>query len=71
MSVTRVSIGTADNKGLHDQVSEAFARSKTFTLVNVENNRVKDANVVKNPAASKTHGKEPVVVQALLDQIGK
>jgi len=66
MSVTRVAIGTTGNKGLHDQVSEAFARAKTFTLVNIENNKVKDVKVVKNPAASKTHGRGPIVVQTLL-----
>ena len=69
MSVTRVAIGTTGNKGLHDQVSEAFARSKTFTLVNIENNKVKHVRVVKNPAASKPHGRGPVVIQTLLDHI--
>jgi len=67
MSITRVAIGTTGDKGLHDQVSEAFARAKTFTLVNIENNKVKDVNVVKNPAASKTRGRGPIVVQILLD----
>lgn len=67
MSVTKVAIATINDKGLHDQVSEAFAKAKTFTLVNIEDNKVKDVKIVKNPAASKTHGRGPVVVQTLLD----
>jgi predicted Fe-Mo cluster-binding NifX family protein len=51
MSVTKVAIATINDKGLHDQVSETFARAKTFTLVNIEDNTVKAVKVVKNPAA--------------------
>jgi predicted Fe-Mo cluster-binding NifX family protein len=43
MSITRVAIGTMGDKGLHDQVSEVFAQAKTFTVVNIENNKVKDS----------------------------
>jgi predicted Fe-Mo cluster-binding NifX family protein len=63
----RIAIPTKGKGGLKDVASDVFGRANTFTLVNIENNKVKDVKAVKNPAASKTHGRGPVVVQALLD----
>ena len=63
----RIAIPTKGKGGLKDVVSDVFGRANTFTLVNIENNKVKDVNVVKSPAASKTRGRGPVVVQTLLN----
>jgi len=63
----RFTIPTKGKGGLEDVVSDVFGGANTFTLVNIENNKVKDVKIVKNPAASKTHGRGPVVVQTLLD----
>ncbi len=64
----RIAVSTKGKGGLKDVVADAFGRAGTFTLVNIENNKVRDVKVVENPAASKTHGRGPVVVQALRDQ---
>lgn len=64
----RIALSTKGSSGLKDVVSKAFGRATAFTLVDIESNKVKDVKVVTNPAASKTHGRALVVVQALLDQ---
>ncbi|MEM3732497.1 MAG: NifB/NifX family molybdenum-iron cluster-binding protein [Candidatus Bathyarchaeia archaeon] len=46
-------------------VSSEFGRSKTFTIIEVENGEVKSVNVIENPAASLSHGRGPIVTKNL------
>jgi predicted Fe-Mo cluster-binding NifX family protein len=65
MNTVKVAIATVDKKGLRDQVSAAFARTPTFTLVEIRDNKVKNVKTIVNPAASKSHGRGPLAVQTL------
>jgi len=68
MTATKVAIATISDKGLNDQVSPVFAKAKTFTVVEIEDNKVRDVKILQNPAASLSHGKGPIVVQVLVNQ---
>lgn len=65
MNVTKVAIATVSDKGLKDQVSTAFAKTETFTIIELENSKVKGVEIVKNPAVSLERGRGPLVVQTL------
>lgn len=68
MSAMKVAIATVSRKGLNDQVSTAFARTQTFTIIEVKDNKVKNVKVIMNPAVSQSHGRGPLVVQTLVGQ---
>lgn len=61
----RVAIATVGDKGLKDRVSGHFGHSKTFTIVDVENGKVKNLKVVQNPAISLSRGIGRTVAQHL------
>lgn len=63
----KIAVPTKDNKGLEDVVSEVFAKAKTFTIVEVENEQIINVQVLDNPAASYEHGSGPIVAKMLAD----
>ena len=42
--------------GLDDIAVSAFGRAPTFTIVSVENNEIKDTNIIQNPASQYARG---------------
>lgn len=65
MTTMKVAIATVDDEGLHDQVSPVLARTKTFTIVEIKDTKVGQVKVLKNPAASLSRGRGPVVIRLL------
>ena len=63
----RVAIPTKGKGGLEDVVSEVFGRANTFTVVDMEDDVIKNVKVLKNPAVSYQHGAGPIVVKMLID----
>jgi predicted Fe-Mo cluster-binding NifX family protein len=63
----RVAVATTGDKGLEDTVSHEFGHAKTFTIIDVQNEQVKNITIIQNPAASLSHGKGPVVAKYLAD----
>jgi len=63
----KIAIPTKGQGGLEDAVSDVFGRANTFTIVDVENNSIKNVMVLKNPAVSYEHGAGPIVVKMLID----
>jgi predicted Fe-Mo cluster-binding NifX family protein len=63
----KVAIPTEGEKGLGDVVSEVFGRSRTFTIVDLEEETISDVHVVENPTVSYKHGAGPIVVKMLVD----
>jgi predicted Fe-Mo cluster-binding NifX family protein len=63
----RIAVPTKSQGGLEDVVSDVFGRANTFTIVDVENNAVRDVKVLENPAVSYEHGAGPIVVKMLID----
>jgi len=67
MAKVRIAVATKGHRGLEDEVSEVFGRSRTFTIVDVEDGEIKEVNVVENPAADYPHGAGPIAVKMLTD----
>jgi predicted Fe-Mo cluster-binding NifX family protein len=63
----RVAVATIGNKGLEDIVSHEFGHAKTFTIIDIQAEGIKNVKVIQNPAASLSHGKGPVVAKYLAD----
>lgn len=63
----RIAVPTKTYAGLDDVVSEVFGKTKTFTIVEVENGQIRDTRVIDNPAASYEYGSGPVAVKTLAD----
>lgn len=63
----RIAIATNMNKGLNDDISEVFGKANTFTIVDVEEGKVRNVEVIENPAASYKYGAGPIVVKELAD----
>lgn len=63
----RIAVPTKSQGGLEDVVSDVFGRANTFTIVDIENNAVKDVKVLNNPAVTYEHGAGPIVVKMLID----
>lgn len=64
----RIAIPTKNHEELEDLVSEVFGKAKTFTIVDVEDGKVKNVQVMDNPASSYDHGSGPVAVKTLADK---
>ena len=67
MEKLKVAVPTKAYAGLEDTVSEVFGKTKTFTIVEVENGQIRDTRVIDNPAASYDYGSGPVAVKTLAD----
>jgi len=63
----RLAIATEGERGLVDIVSNVFARAKTFTILDLEEGKVKDLKIIKNPAVSYKSGAGPIIVKTLAD----
>ncbi|MGB9694020.1 MAG: NifB/NifX family molybdenum-iron cluster-binding protein [Fervidobacterium sp.] len=67
MRKLKIAVPTKAYAGLDDTVSEVFGKAKTFTIVEIENDQVKNVRVIDNPAASYDYGSGPVAVKTLAD----
>jgi predicted Fe-Mo cluster-binding NifX family protein len=67
MGKLKIAVPTKAYAGLEDTVSEVFGKAKTFTIVEVENDQVKNVQVIDNPAAFYEYGSGPVAVKTLAD----
>lgn len=67
MGKLKLAVPTKAYGGLEDTVSEVFGKAKTFTIVEVENDQIRNVQVIDNPAASYDYGSGPVAVKTLAD----
>jgi predicted Fe-Mo cluster-binding NifX family protein len=63
----RLAIATDGKDGLEDTVSNVFGRAKTFTIVDVEDEKIIGVSVLENPALSYRHGAGPIAIKMLID----
>lgn len=62
-----MAVATQGFKGLSDEVSDHFARAKTFTIITVEGKKSR-VKVVANPVALSERGRGREVVQMLSNE---
>jgi predicted Fe-Mo cluster-binding NifX family protein len=63
----RIGVSTNGCEGLEDTVSQVFGKAKTFTIIDVENDRIRKVKVIENPALSYEYGSGPIVAKTLAD----
>ena len=62
-----IAIPTEGEKGISDKVSNVFAKTPFFTLIQVKDNEIDEINIKKNEAAEYTQGTGPIVMKNLND----
>lgn len=67
MDKNKIAVATRGYNGLEDTVSQVFGKSKTFTLVNVENGQIGNVRVIDNPAVVYNQGSGPIASKMLAD----
>ncbi len=63
----RIAVAT-NTGGLEDVVSQVFARAPTFTIVDIEDGKVRDVRVMQNPAAAAGGGAGIQAAQVLINE---
>jgi predicted Fe-Mo cluster-binding NifX family protein len=67
MAKRRIAVATDGKNGLEDAVSNVFGRAKTFTIVDVEDEKITNVSMLGNPARSYPHGAGPIAIKTLID----
>jgi len=67
MGRVRIAVATKNAKGLDDEISDAFGRSKKITIIDADQEKVAQIKVIDNPALSFRFGAGPILVKELLD----
>jgi predicted Fe-Mo cluster-binding NifX family protein len=63
----KIAVATDGKNGLEDTVSNVFGRARTFTVVDVEDEKIISVKVLENPALSYSHGAGPIAIKMLID----
>lgn len=67
MPKCKIAIPTRHGGGITDIVSNVFGRARTFTIINIKENKIQTVDVVQNPAIEYQHGAGPIVAKMLMD----
>ncbi len=62
---TRIAIASQGRGGLDDVIPQVFGRSPTFTIIDIEDGKVKRTKVENNPYANASHGAGPLTCMRL------
>jgi predicted Fe-Mo cluster-binding NifX family protein len=63
----RIAVATDGKNELKDVVSNVFGRARTFTIVDVEDEKIIMVRVLENPALSYAYGAGPIAIKTLVD----
>lgn len=63
----RIAFATNERKGLDDVTSGVFGRAKTFTILDIGDQKITDIKILDNEAATYHHGAGPLAVKMLVD----
>jgi predicted Fe-Mo cluster-binding NifX family protein len=63
----KICVANSNQGGLQDIVSQNFGRCPSFTIVNVEDKKIKEVEVVLNPGASAGSGAGIQAAQTVVD----
>lgn len=63
----RIAIPTRGKRKLANKVAETFSRAPNFTIVTVENDKIKDVMVIDNPGKIPKRGAGPLAASVLKD----
>ena len=63
----RIAVPTIGNRKLSNKVADTFSRAPNFTLVSIQDNKIKSVKVIRNPGEILDRGAGPLVARALVD----
>ncbi|MEM3808293.1 MAG: NifB/NifX family molybdenum-iron cluster-binding protein [Nitrososphaerota archaeon] len=63
----KIAVATIGNDGLQDVISPEFGHSRTFTLIDIQDGKIMNIEVLENPAKKIRHGRGPLVAKRLAD----
>lgn len=61
----KVAVATLGDKGLEDVVSRHFGHTNTFTVIELENDEIKNVEVLQNPALKLQRKRGPAIAGML------
>ncbi|ALM75139.1 hypothetical protein TBCH5v1_1212 [Thermococcus barophilus] len=64
----KIAVPSSANGGLEDTIAPVFARAPVFTIIEVENDEIKNVKTIQNPAVSAPSGAGPMAVQMLINE---
>ena len=64
----KIAVPSSKSGGLEDTVATVFARAPAFTIIDVENEEIKNVKVIQNQAMNVPSGAGPMVVQMLIKE---
>ena len=67
MKLRRIAIPTIGKAGLDDVVSAVFGKANTFTILDIEDEKMDLVKIIDNPAKSYIHGSGPIAIKMLID----
>ena len=63
----RIAIPTRGNQKLNNKIADTFSRAPFFTIVIIQNNKIKSINVIQNPGQLVDKGAGPLAAKLLKD----
>ena len=67
LTIHRIAVASKGYNGLKDTVSDNFGKAPTFTIVDVENEKIKSTQTIINPASNYEHGSGPIASRKLAE----
>ena len=66
----KIAFPTNDKRGLEDKISDVFAKSETFTIIDYDdkNKEICNVSIIYNEAKNFSHGSGPVAIKILMDR---
>jgi len=61
----KIAVPTNGNKLLNDRVADTFSRAPTFTIVTIQNGKIRETTVINNSAKELTQGAGPLVASIM------
>ena len=63
----RIAVPSTGKRKLSNKIANTFSRTKEFTIVNIEKNKVTSTEILNNPGATPERGAGPLAAKALKD----
>ena len=63
----RIAIPSTGKRKLSNKIADTFSRTPEFTVVTVEKNQIKDAEIIQNPGSTPERGAGPLAARTLKD----
>lgn len=61
----KIAVPTKGIKLLNDRVADTFSRAPTFTIITIQNGKIRDTTVIHNTAKELTQGAGPMVASIM------